>query len=60
MDATYEGMQKRTFLAMILLAFTHLPFLVGIIIFYRQLKYVRVPDGYSAIDNNQEDESSID
>ena len=36
-DAAYEGMMKRTFVAMIVLLATHLPFLTGIIIMYRKL-----------------------
>ena len=36
-DAAYEGVQKRTFLAMVIMAGAHLPFLVGIIVMYRKL-----------------------
>lgn len=36
-DALYEGAQKRTFLSSILLASLHLPFLLEVIVLYRQL-----------------------
>jgi cbb3-type cytochrome oxidase subunit 3 len=36
-DAAYEGLMKRTFVAMIVLLVTHLPFLVGIVFMYRKL-----------------------
>ena len=36
-DAAYEGLLKRTFVAMIVLLATHLPFLTGIIFMYRKL-----------------------
>lgn len=49
-DAAYEGMEKRTFVAMILLAGLHLPFLVEIIVFYRQLSFKpSTPSGYAKI-----------
>ena len=37
MDAAYEGMKKRTFVGMLVLVTTHLPFLIGIIVMYRKL-----------------------
>ena len=37
MDAAYEAIQKRTFLAMIILGGLHIPFLIEIIILYRKL-----------------------
>ena len=61
-DAAYEGTQKRTFLAMVLLVFTHLPFLFGIIVFYKKLKHVVHHDGYSKLDQGDDntDESDIE
>ena len=60
MDAAYEGMQKRTFLAMVLLMFSHLPFLVGIIVFFQKLNYVVPPSGYSEIDKHDNDTNESD
>ena len=37
MDAAYEGMQKRTFLAMAIMIASHLPFLVIFIVIYHKL-----------------------
>ena len=37
MDAAYEGVMKRTFVAMFVLVATHLPFLIGIVLMYRKL-----------------------
>lgn len=55
-DAAYEGMEKRTFLPMILLAGTHLPFLIGMVLLYWKL---REQDGhskgYSKLDTDQTD-----
>lgn len=36
-DAAYEGLMKRTFVAMLLLMISHLPFLIGTVIMYRKL-----------------------
>ena len=36
-DAAYEGLMKRTFIAMLLLMASHLPFLIGIVLMYRKL-----------------------
>ena len=36
-DAAYEGLMKRTFIAMLVLMASHLPFLIGIVILYRKL-----------------------
>ena len=36
-DAAYEGLMKRTFVAMLLLLTSHLPFLIGIVTMYRKL-----------------------
>ena len=36
-DAAYEGVMKRTFLPMLLLAALHLPFLIGVTIMYKRL-----------------------
>ena len=37
MDAAYEAMMKRTFLAMTIMILTHLPFLIIIIVMYPKL-----------------------
>ncbi len=37
MDRAYEGVQKRTFVAMLLLLILHFPILVEILILYRRL-----------------------
>lgn len=37
-DAAYEGMMKRTFLAMIIMIVAHLPFLIIFILMYRKLR----------------------
>ena len=36
-DAAYEGMQKRTYLTTILLAFIHIPFIIEVIVLYPKL-----------------------
>ena len=36
-DAAYEGMQKRTFLVTIVLAFIHIPFIIEVIVLYSKL-----------------------
>ena len=36
-DAAYEGMQKRTFLVTMVLAFIHIPFIVEVIVLYPKL-----------------------
>ena len=47
-DTLYESAQKRTFVSSILLAGVHIPFLIEIIVLYRQLgpkldKHIRSP-----------------
>lgn len=37
MDAAYEGMMKRTFLAMIIMILAHLPFLLFFVCLYPKL-----------------------
>lgn len=55
-DAAYEGMEKRTFLAMILLAATHLPFLVGLLLLYKPLQAEQASNThYSKLNSDQSD-----
>ena len=59
MDAAYEGMEKRTFVAMILLAGLHLPFLLEVVVFYQRLRFkVVAPAGYDKIENTNNDSDS--
>lgn len=54
MDAAYEGMKKRTFLPMMLVAGTHLPFLVGLIVLglYKKVRQDNNSIGYSKLDQS--------
>ncbi len=54
-DAAYEGVEKRTFLAMALLAATHLPFLIGTILLYRKLQDSIYINTYSKLVTEQSD-----
>lgn len=56
MDAAYEGLMKRTFVAMIVLLATHLPFLIGIIFMYRKLGFK--PDKSAFKDSKEESDDS--
>ena len=55
MDAAYEGARKRTFVAMLVLVATHVPFLVGIVVMYRKLG---LKPNESAFMNLREDSDS--
>ena len=56
MDAAYEGLMKRTFVAMIVLLVTHLPFLIGIIFMYRKLGFK--PNKSAFKDSEEESDNS--
>ena len=61
MDAAYEGIQKRTFLGMLLLAAVHIPFLVGIIIMYRKLGEKHVDQSlYSELASSDTSDSGVE
>lgn len=63
MDAAYEGMQKRTFLPMAVLAGLFLPFLLAFMILYRKLKPNVQPQRhskYSVIEDSEESDDSND
>ena len=52
-DASYEAVQKRTFLPMTIMAGLYLPFLIEIIVLYRKLDpKTDSPSGYSRIGND--------
>ena len=55
-DAAYEVLQKRTVLAMGLLMLVYIPFLVGILLMYRQLE--NPPSLNTAANNTSDSESS--
>ena len=46
-DAAYEGLMKRTFVAMLVLMATHLPFLTGIVVMYRKLGFKPTKSAFS-------------
>ena len=54
MDTLYESAQKRTFVSSILLAGAHVPFLIEIIVLYRQLG-PKLPDKsqYQQLENQE-------
>lgn len=55
MDATYEGFMKRTFVAMLLLIATHLPFLIGIAILYKRFTIKSKGDTFDDLEANNMD-----
>ena len=51
MDASYEAVQRRTFLPMSIMIGLHLPFLIELLVLYRKLEpKTDSPSGYSRID----------
>ena len=51
MDASYEAVQRRTFLPMSIMIGLHLPFLIELLVLYRKLApKTDSPSGYSRID----------
>lgn len=68
-DAAYEGVKKRTFLPMLLIAGVHLPFLIGVIAMYKKLgtkpansafKEVKLADRKDDLDVGNSTESDDD
>ena len=58
MDAAYEGLMKRTFVAMLVLLATHLPFLIGIIFMYRKLGSKPTESAFKDFEEESDDNES--
>ncbi len=62
-DAAYEGMQKRTFLAMLILLSLHVPMLVEILFLYKKLSPPPGPvesSGYNTLPNTSKELSDLE
>lgn len=66
-DAAYEGMQKRMFLAMLILLFLHVPMLLEILLLYKKLGPPPSPppgpvqgDGYKTLPNTSNELSDLE
>ena len=59
-DAAYEGLMKRTFVAMLVLLATHLPFLIGIIFMYGRLGFKPTESAFKDFKESDDSESDLD